>query len=111
MSLKDKDEFAVLVESAIENNSIGRIVEDYSKMSLELKSQEEKISSQEVLKRKLILEGEVKRLKAMIDGTDSHKKETEDRYRKMQASLEQKAKEMEGLLQEIIGEKVSLDVS
>jgi hypothetical protein len=111
MSLKDKDEIAILVDSAIENNTIGKIIEDYSKLSLELKAQEEKISSQEVLKRKLILEGEINRLKAMIDGTNSHKKETEDRYKRMHESMNQKAKEIERLLQEIIGEKVSLDVS
>jgi hypothetical protein len=47
----------------------------------------------------------------MVDGTNSHKKETEDRYKRMHESMNQKAKEIEGLLQEVMGEKVLLDVS
>jgi hypothetical protein len=110
MNLKDRDEFITIIENLIENNVIGKIIEDYSKLSEELKNQEEKISSQEVSKRKVKLENEMDRLKREIEMINNDKSEAIERIKRMQANKEQKIKELEDLLKDIYGKRISLGV-
>lgn len=111
MDLKDSKKFMSIIEDIIENNTIGKIIEDYQSLSQELKNQEEKISFQEVSKRKIKLESEIKGLKKEIEEIKEDKKRAEERVKRIQANKEQKTKELEELLYDVFGKKVSLDVN
>lgn len=111
MELKDSKKFMSFIEDIIENNTIGKVIEDYKSLSQELKNQEEKISSQEVSKRKIKLESEIKGLKKEIEDIKEDKKRAEERFKRIQANKEQKIKELEELLYYIFGKKVLLVVN
>jgi hypothetical protein len=111
MELKDSKKFMSFIEDIIENNTIGKVIEDYKSLSQELKNQEEKISSQEVSKRKIKLESEMKGLKKEIEDIKEDKKRAEERFKRIQANKEQKIKELEELLYYIFGKKVLLVVN
>jgi hypothetical protein len=111
MELKDSKKFMPFIEDIIENNTIGKVIEDYKSLSQELKNQEEKISSQEVSKRKIKLESEIKGLKKEIEDIKEDKKRAEERFKRIQANKEQKIKELEELLYYIFGKKVLLVVN
>ena len=111
MDLKDSKKFMSIIEDIIENNTIGKVIEDYKSLSQELKNQEEKISSQEVSKRKIKLESEMKGLKKEIEDIKEDKKRAEERFKRIQANKEQKIKELEELLYYIFGKKVLLVVN
>jgi hypothetical protein len=111
MKLKDSDKFMTIINDFKENNTVGRIIEDYSRLSEDLKSQEEKISLQRVSKRKNYLESEFSRLKREIEELKNDRKIAEERMKKMQANREQKIKELENLLQNVYGQKILLEVN
>jgi LysM repeat protein len=111
MKLKDSDKFMAIIESLKENNAIGRIIEDYSRLSEELRKQEEKILSQRVSKRKNDLESESGRLKREIEELKNDKKIAEEKMKNIQASREQKIKELENLLYSVYGKKILLEVN
>jgi len=111
MELKDSKKFMSFIEDIIENNTIGKVIEDYKSLSQELKNQEEKISSQEVSKRKIKLESEMKGLKKEIEDIKEDKKRAEERFKRIQANKEQKTKELEELLYDVFGKKALLNVN
>jgi hypothetical protein len=111
MKLKDSDKFMVIIESVKENNVIGNIIETYSRLSDELKNQEEKIALQEVSKRKIKLESEINRSKKEMEEIKYEERRVEERIKRIQANKEQKIRELEDLLNNVYGKRILLEVN
>jgi len=111
MDLKDSDKFLVIIGRMIEDNTIGKILEEYSKLSEELRNQEEKIASQEIPKRKSKLESEMSKLKREMEEIKAEKKRVEERRKRKQTDKGQKLKELENLLSNVAGKRISLEVN
>jgi len=111
MDLKDSDKFLAVIERMIEDNIIGKILEEYLKLSEALKNQEEKIALQEVPKRKSNLESEMSKLKGEVEETKAEKKRVEERIRRMQRDKEQKLKELGNLLNDVDDKRILLEVN
>jgi DNA repair exonuclease SbcCD ATPase subunit len=111
MKLKDSDKFMAIIESVKENNVIGNVIETYSRLLEELKNQEEKITLQEVSKRKIKLESELNRLKKEIEEIKDEERRVEERIKRIQANKEQKIRELEDLLNNVYGKRILLEVN
>jgi len=111
MKLKDSDKFLAIIDSVKESNAIGNVIQDYLKLSEELKEQEEKIEIREISKRKIKLEGEASRLKKELEEIKDEGKRVEERTKKMKAGKEQKIKEIEELLENASGKRILLELN
>ncbi len=111
VDLKDSDKFLAVIERMIEDNTIGKTLEEYSKLSEELRNQEEKIALQKVPKRKNNLESEMNKLKGEIEEIRAEKRRVEERRKRMQTDKEQKLKELENLLNNVAGKRILLEVN
>ncbi len=111
IDLKDSDKFMTVIENMIGDNTIGKILEEYSKFSEELKNQEEKITLQEIPKRKNDLENEMNKLKREMEEIMVEKKRIEERRKIIQIDKEQKLRELEKILNDIAGKKILLEVN
>lgn len=111
MDLKDSDKYLAVIERMIEDNTIGKILEEYSKLSEELRDQEEKIALEEAPKRKGDLESETSKLKREMEEIKAEKERAEERRKRIQADKEQKLKELENLLNDVAGKKILLEVN
>ena len=111
MKLKDSDKFMIIIENVKENNVVGHIIEEYLRLSEELKKQEEKIALQEILKRKISLESEFIRLKKELEEAKNEKKRAEGKTKIMQENKEQKVKELEELLNNVYGKRILLEIN
>lgn len=98
LSLKDGDKFLGVISRMIEDNTVGRIVGEYLKLSDELKKQEERIASQDVIKKRSNLENEMKRLKEKAEKTKDEKEIAEKKRKKMLEDREQKLEELKNLV-------------
>jgi len=98
LSLKDSDKFLDVISKMIEDNTVGKIVGEYLKLSDELKKQEEKIASQDVIKRRNNLENEMKSLKEEIGEIKDEKEIAEKKRKKMLEDREQKLEELKNLV-------------
>lgn len=98
LSLKDSDKFLDVISKMIEDNTVGRIVGEYLKLSDELKKQEEKTAFQGIMKRRNNLENEMKRLKEGIGEIKDEKEIAEKKRKKMLEDREQKLEELENLV-------------
>ena len=106
IDLKDSDKFLAVIERTIEDNTMGKILEEYLKLSEELRNQEEKITLQEISKRKSDLESEMSKLKRETEEIKTERKRTEERRERMRADKEQKSKELENLLNNVAGKRI-----
>jgi len=111
MKLKDSDKFLAIIDSVKENNAIGNVIQEYLRLSEELKEQEEKIDTQEISKRKIKLEDEVSRLKKEMEEIEDEGKRVEERTKRMKSNKEQKIKEIEELLENASGKRILLEVN
>lgn len=111
MDLKDSDRFMNVIENMIEENTIGEILEEYSKLSEELRNQEEKIALQEIPKRKSDLENETSKLKREMEEIKTEKERIEERRKTMQIDKEQKLRELEKMLNNVAGKKILLELN
>ncbi len=111
MDLKDSDKCLAVIERMIEDNTIGKILEEYLKLSEELRNQEEKIALQEVPKRKSNLETEMSKLKREMEEIKAEKERVEERRKRMQTDKEQKLKELENLLNDVAGKRILLEIN
>jgi len=111
MKLKGSDKFLAVIDSVKENNAIGNVIQEYLRLSEELKEQEEKIDAQEISKRKIKLEGEVSSLKKEMEEIKDEGKRVEERTKRMQSSKEHKIKEIEELLENVYGKRILLEVN
>ena len=111
MKLKDSDKFLAIIDNMKENNVIGNVIQEYLRLSKELKEQEEKIETQETSKRKIKLEDEVSRLKKELEEIKDERKRAEERTKKMKSDKEQKIKEIEELLENVSGKRTLLEVN
>lgn len=109
--LKGSDKFLVIIKNMIEENTMGKIIGGYLKLSEKLKKQKEKIASQEILKRKDNLENEMNGLKKEIEVIKAEKKIAEEQKKRMHEDKELKIKELENLLKNVAGKKVLLEVN
>lgn len=111
MGLKDSEKFLAVIERMIEDNTMEKILGEYSELSKELKMQEEKIASHEIPKRKSNLESEMSKLKREMDEIKVERERAEEQRKRMQTEKEQKLKELEDLLNTVTGKKVSLEAN
>ena len=111
MDLKDSDKFLFIIKKMMKDNTVGRIIEEYLKLSEDLGNQEEKIALQEIPKRKVKLESEMSRLKREIEEIKTEGKKAEELRKRMQAIKEQKLKELEDLLNNVTGKRILLEVN
>jgi hypothetical protein len=110
MDLKDSGKFLAIIEEMIDNDSIRKILEDYSRISEELASQEEKIEVQEIPRRKIEIESEINKLGRDYEEAKDEIKRSEERRKRMQADKENKLKELESLLTNVSGKKILLEI-
>lgn len=111
LTLKDSDKFLDIINNIIENDAIGKIINEYLKLSEELKKQEEKITSQDVIKRKSGLENDVKGLKKEIWELKNEKEMVEKRVKIVQEGREQKLKELETILNSFSDKRILLQAN
>jgi len=111
MDLKESDKFLAVIERTIEDNSMGKLLGEYSGLSRELKMQEEKIALHEIPQRKSNLESEMGKLKREMDEIKAERERAEERRKRMQTEKEQKLKELEDLLNTVTGKKVLLEAN
>ena len=111
MDLKDSRKFLAIIEKMIEDNTIGDILEGYSKLSEGLRRQEESIMSHEAPKRRNGLEVDISKLKKEAEGMMAERELAEERRKGVLADTEQKVNELEGLLTDVVGKRVSLEVN
>jgi len=111
MNLKDSDKFLDIISKMIEDNTIGKIIEEYLNLSEELRKQEEKITSQEILKRKNNLENEMNRLKMEIEEIRDKEKKVEEQNKIMQADRKQKLNELENLINSYSDKRILLQIN
>ena len=111
MELKDKDRFIAVIENMIQQNTIGKILEEYSNLSEGLRDHVAKIESHEAPKRKSRLEGDISMLKAEMQEVKAESKDAEERRERMRADKGQKLKELKTLLDDITGKNILLEVN
>ena len=111
LTLKDSDKFLVIINNIIENDTIGKNINEYLKLSEELKKQEEKVAFQEILKRKSGLENDMKGLKKEIQELKNEKETVEKRVKTAQESKEQKLKELETILNSFSDKRILLQAN
>lgn len=111
MDLKDSDKFLAAIESLIEGNTMGEILEDYSRLSEELRSQEEKIEMQEIQKRKSDLESEISKLRRNMEEIKIERERFEEKKKQMQADKEKKLEELENLMNTVSGKRILLELN
>lgn len=111
LNLKDSDKFLDVISKMIEDNTVGKIVGEYLKLSDELKKQEERIASQDVIKRRNNLESEMKRLKEEIREIKDEKEIAEKKRKKMLEDREQKLEELENLVNINSDKKILLQIN
>jgi hypothetical protein len=111
LNLKDSDKFLDIINKMIEDNTVGKMISEYLEISEEIKKQEEKIASQEVLKRKNDLENNIKELKKEIWELKNKKEIVEKRRKEAQEDREQKLKELETMLNIFSNKKVLLQTN
>lgn len=111
MGLKDSGKYLAVIERMIEDNTIGKILEEHLKLSEQLRDQKEKIVLEEAPKRKGDLEAEMSRLKREMEEIKAEKKRVEERRKRIQADKEQKLKELQNLLNDVAGKRILLEVN
>jgi len=111
IELKNIEKVLPAIEKMIEENTIGKILEEYSKLSEELREQEEKISLEEISRKKSDLEREIIELKREMEEVESEKNRIEERRKRMGAEKDQKLKELENLTSVIAGKRISLKIN
>ncbi|MFH1229012.1 MAG: hypothetical protein V1678_01135 [Candidatus Aenigmatarchaeota archaeon] len=108
MKLKDSDRFLAAIDDAKE--TIVSAIEDYLRLSGELKELEEKIALQDVLKRKAKLEIENSRLGKEAEEIENERKTAEEQKKKSQAAKEQKINELKDMIVNILGKSIPFEV-
>ncbi len=108
MNLKDSGKFLAVIERMIEDNTMGKILEEYSGLSEELERQEERIELQEVPKRKNKLENEINELKRRMEETKIENEMIGERRKRLQKDKEEKLKELQNLLNDVTGKRILL---
>jgi len=108
MNLKNKDKFLTIIEKMIEDNSIEKMLVEYSKLSEDLKNQEKRLILEKIPKRKSDLESEINRLKVEIEEIENEEKRVQNQIKTIQADTKQKIKELEDLLNKITNKKILL---
>ena len=111
MDLKDSDKYLAVIERMIEDNTIGKILEEHLKLSEQLRDQEEKIALEEAPKRKGDLETEMSKLKREMEEIKAEEERVEERRKRIQTDKEQKLKELQNLLNDVAGKKILLEVN
>lgn len=111
MKLKDSDKFLDIINKMTEDNTIGKLIEEYLNLSEELKRQEEKIISQEIPKRKIKLENEIIVLKKEMEEIQDEEKIVEEQSKRMQTDKEQKLNELENLINSYSDKRILLQVN
>jgi len=109
MELKESEKLLAVIERMIEDDTMGKVLGEYSELSKELKMQEEKIASHEILKRKSGLEAEMVKLKREMGEIKVERKRAGERKKRMQTEKNQKLKELEKLLNTVTGKRVLLE--
>jgi len=111
MKLKDNNKFLDIISKMIEDNTIGKLIEEYLNLSEELRKQEEKIISQEIQKRNSKLENEIIVLKKEMEEIQNEEKKTEEQSKRMQRDKEQKLNELENLINSYSDKRILLQVN
>ena len=111
IDLKDSGKFSAVMEEMIDNDTMNKILEEYSRLSEELRSQEEKIELQEIPKRKGEIENYISKLRRDSEEIKNEIERFDERMKRMQADKEQKIKELESLLSDVEGKKILLEIS
>lgn len=111
MELKDKGKFIAVIETMIQENTIGNILEEYSDLSEGLRDHVAKIESHDAPKKKSILEDEMNRLKTEMQEVKAESKDAEERRERMQEDKEQKLKELKNLMDDVTGKRILLEVN
>ena len=111
MDLKDSDKFLDAIESLIEDNTMGEILEGYSRLSGELRSQEEKIELQGIQKRKSDLESEISKLRRGMEEIKIEGERFEEKKKQMQADKEKKLNELGNLMNAVSGKRILLELN
>jgi hypothetical protein len=97
------------VDYARESNS--RFLEEYQKLAEELRDIEAKLKQNEAFRRKGLIEKGIERLKKERIGIEGELKDAGEKMKRLQVEREQKAKELEEMLNYSSDKKLSLELN
>lgn len=111
LNLKDSDKFLDIISKMIEDNTVGKMISEYLEISEEIKKREEKIASQEILKRKNDMENDARRLKKGVWELKNEKETAEKRKKEALEEKEQKLEELKTILKDFSGKRILLQAN
>jgi len=111
MDLKNSDKFLDVINKMIKDKTVIKTIEEYLRLSEDLKKQEQKIASEETSKIKNNLENDISVLKKYMEELKDEKKRTEEKRKNVQEDRERKLKDLEHLINSYSDKKILLQVN